>query len=67
MTTMPDILNLTEAAAYLRLRPRTLCALALRQEIPGTKIGGQWRFQRRALEVLFADHTVPPRRNGAPD
>ncbi len=53
-TTMPAVLNLTEAAQYLRLKPRTLCALALRGAIPATKIGGQWRFQSQALEVLFA-------------
>ncbi len=53
-TTMPAVLNLTEAAQYLRLKPRTLCGLALRGAIPATKIGGQWRFQSQALEVLFA-------------
>jgi len=62
MSDLPDILNLTDAATYLRLKPRTLSTLALRGTIPGTKIGGQWRFQGRALEALFASGSAEPAR-----
>ncbi len=54
MSGRQEILNLEEAALFLRVKPRTLGTLALRGEIPGVKIGGQWRFHRPALEALFA-------------
>ncbi len=53
MSGRQEILNLEEAALFLRVKPRTLGTLALRGEIPGVKIGGQWRFRRPALEALF--------------
>ena len=49
-----DVLDLQEASAYLRLKPRTLTALAARGVVPATKIGKQWRFRRSLLQELFA-------------
>jgi excisionase family DNA binding protein len=45
-----DIINPKEAAAYLKITTRTLYRLANAGKIPGTKIGGSWRFSRTALE-----------------
>jgi len=45
-----DVLTLDEAAAYLRVHPRTLRMKAGKGQIPGAKIGKVWRFHRRQLE-----------------
>ncbi len=66
-----DVLDLREASAYLRLKPRTLIALAARGEVPATKIGKQWRFHRRVLDGLFgsavADRRHPVGQAGGAD
>ncbi|MGD9497866.1 MAG: helix-turn-helix domain-containing protein [Armatimonadota bacterium] len=45
-----DVLTLDEAAAYLRVHPRTLRMKASEGLIPAAKIGKVWRFHRRQLE-----------------
>jgi excisionase family DNA binding protein len=45
-----DILTLAEAAAYLRVSGSAVDQLVADQAIPARKIGGEWRFLRRALE-----------------
>jgi excisionase family DNA binding protein len=47
---LPDVLNLNEAAAMLRIRPRTLSGLAQTGEVPGRKLGKAWRFSRQGLD-----------------
>ena len=44
-----DVLNVEEAAEYLRFSPYTIREKAREGEIPGRKIGKEWRFSRRAL------------------
>jgi excisionase family DNA binding protein len=45
-----DVLTLAEAAAYLRVEGAAVEQLLADQAIPTRKIGGEWRFLRRALE-----------------
>ncbi|MHB9133657.1 MAG: helix-turn-helix domain-containing protein [Armatimonadota bacterium] len=45
----PEIMTITEAAAFLRLNPRTLYGLAQRGEIPAQKLGNRWRFSKSAI------------------
>jgi excisionase family DNA binding protein len=44
-----EVLTLAEAAAYLRVSEEELKDLLDRREIPGQRIGGSWRFLKRAL------------------
>jgi len=48
-----DIMDISEAADYLNIKKGTLYRLAKNGQIPGTKIGGQWRFKRDRLDALF--------------
>ncbi len=48
-----EVLNLDEASRYLRIKRRTLYALAARGDVPAAKIGGQWRFRKSQLDGLF--------------
>ena len=47
---MDDILDAEEVAKMLHVHPRTIMRLAGQGQIPGFKIGGQWRFRREAIE-----------------
>jgi excisionase family DNA binding protein len=54
-----EIMDIAEAAAYLNIKKGTLYRLVKRGQIPGTKIGGQWRFKREHLDEMFR---VPSRK-----
>ena len=46
----PEIMNLKEAARFLRLSPKRVESLVTEQRLPGRKIGKDWRFLRSAIE-----------------
>ena len=48
-----EIMDIAEAASYLHIKKGTLYRLAKAGRIPGTKIGGQWRFKRERLDAMF--------------
>lgn len=45
-----DIFTVGDVAAYLKLPISTVYRLAERREIPGHKVGRQWRFQRPVID-----------------
>ena len=45
-----DVLTLSEAARYLRVEEGDVLCLADRQELPGRRISGEWRFLKAALQ-----------------
>jgi excisionase family DNA binding protein len=45
----PQVLDAAQAAALLQVGEAAILELAERGELPGRKIGGAWRFSRRAL------------------
>jgi hypothetical protein len=45
-----DVLTLPEAAAYLRVKEKSLAEMAASGNVPGREIEGEWRFSRRAIE-----------------
>jgi len=46
----PKLLTPKEAAAFLRLNPRTVTRLARQGKLPAIKVGRRWRFRPDALE-----------------
>lgn len=48
-----EIMDIAEAAIYLNIKKGTLYRLAKSGQVPGIKIGGQWRFKRELLDQLF--------------
>jgi len=46
----PQIMTIQDTADYLGLHMITIYRLLKKREIPGVKIGGQWRFKRDVLE-----------------
>jgi excisionase family DNA binding protein len=49
------LLTLREAAAVLRMNPRTLRSYLWRGEIEGRVIGGKYRFRKIDLDRFFED------------
>jgi len=44
-----EVLNVEETGKFLGFAPYTIREKARDGEIPGRKIGGEWRFSRRRL------------------
>ena len=47
------LLTLREAAAFLRVHPRTVRTYVRRRLLSGRLIGRQWRFRLKDLDTLF--------------
>jgi excisionase family DNA binding protein len=45
----PDVLTARQAAALLQVEPGVVADLAESGELPARRVGGEWRFARRAL------------------
>jgi len=48
-TSSDEVLTSEEAAVFLKMSERTLLRLAAAGEVPGSKVGGSWRFLRSEL------------------
>ena len=60
------LLDSDEAAALLKVHPKTLQRMARRGEIPGIQIGKLWRFRRSELNAWMEgiiSHSYPCRLN----
>jgi excisionase family DNA binding protein len=45
-----EIMTVEQVAKYLKLKPQTVYKWAQEGQIPGTKLGKEWRFRRRILD-----------------
>ncbi len=45
-----DIMTLEEVAKYLKMTPQTVYKWAQEGQIPGAKLGKEWRFRRRIID-----------------
>lgn len=45
-----EIMTLEEVARYLKMKPQTVYKWAQEGQIPGTKLGKEWRFRRSILD-----------------
>jgi excisionase family DNA binding protein len=45
-----EIMTIEEVAKYLKLQPQTVYKWAQDGQIPGAKLGKEWRFRRRILD-----------------
>ena len=56
-------LTLEELAAYLKLSRAKLYRLAQEGDIPASKIGSQWRFDRQEIDAWVKSHRPGGRRS----
>ncbi|MEN0066553.1 MAG: helix-turn-helix domain-containing protein [Myxococcota bacterium] len=47
----PELLTLREVAKLLRVGMKTAYSLVQAGELPGFKVGGQWRFRRADIDA----------------
>jgi len=66
MANKPEVMTTAEVAEYLRLSQRTVQKLARKGKLPGIKLEGRWRFDRRAIEELLRRGTRLTRPPGRP-
>ena len=57
-----DLLTTKELADYLRLNERTVLKLAAQGELPGARLGNQWRFRRAAIDTWLDNQMLGVRR-----
>lgn len=50
MENRDEIMTIPEVAALLKIAEKTVYVLAQRGDVPGFKVGGQWRFSRGAID-----------------
>lgn len=58
-----EILTIRDVAAYLKLPVSTVYRLAERRDLPGHKVGRQWRFHKSILDEWFRQHAATVRVN----
>lgn len=54
---MPDLFTSKQLAEYLQLSPRTVYRMLERNELPGVRVGGQWRFRKSEVDY-WLDHRL---------
>ena len=55
-----EILTISEVAELLKIAEKTVYVLAQRREVPGFKVGGQWRFSRAAINLWIETRSRVP-------
>jgi excisionase family DNA binding protein len=58
MSESDRLLTVRELADYLRLNERTVLKLAGQGELPGARIGNQWRFRQRVIDAWLDDQML---------
>jgi excisionase family DNA binding protein len=48
--TLPQVLTLREVSEYLRVHPTTLYRLIRSKQIPGFRVGSEWRFDIETID-----------------
>jgi excisionase family DNA binding protein len=56
-----EVLTLREAAEYLKLPVSTVYRLVEKRQLPGHKVGRQWRFHRSVIDDWFAQRSATRR------
>lgn len=55
--TLDELMTLKEAAEYLRLNRGTVYKMARQKNLPGCKVGGNWRFSKKLLQNWLMERT----------
>lgn len=56
-TSTPELMELKEVAAYLRLGERTVYALVKEKKIPCSRVTGKWLFPKRLIDLWIDQNT----------
>lgn len=64
MTENDKWLTMEELAAYLKMSRTKLYAMTQNGEIPASKIGNQWRFDRDKIDEWMNEHSISSENTG---
>ena len=59
-----EVLTLKEVAALLKIAERTAYMMVQRGDLPGFKVGGQWRFRRKDIDAWMEEQKRAGHRGG---
>jgi len=59
-----EYLTIDQVAELLKVSAKTIRRLVRRSEIPGFKVGGQWRIKRADIDEWVADQKRSAFKNG---
>jgi len=55
---LPPVMTVRELSAYLRVHPSTIYKLLRRGELPGFRIGTDWRFNAEVIDRWCAERNM---------
>jgi excisionase family DNA binding protein len=63
---MQEVMTVKELADYLRVHPTTVYRLLRTRQLPGFRVGSEWRFNRAAIEQWQqeAEHAPSVKKRG---
>lgn len=67
LTGCPSVLKLDEVAAMLRLTRQATSRLIRIGQLPGFRVGGEWRVLRSRLQDVMDGRWSPPSGSGSPE
>jgi excisionase family DNA binding protein len=56
----PRMMTVTELSEYLRVHPTTIYKLLRRGELPGFRVGSDWRFHIEVVERWCLEQKMKP-------
>ncbi len=60
---MTELMNVEEVASYLRVTEKTIYRLIKRGDIPATKVGRGWRFEKARIDKWLLQNSVGTKAN----
>jgi excisionase family DNA binding protein len=57
---LPRVMTVKELSAYLRVHPSTIYKLLRRGELPGFRIGTDWRFNAEVIDRWCLERNMKP-------
>jgi len=58
--TLPRVMTVRDLSAYLRVHPSTIYKLLRRGELPGFRIGTDWRFNAEVIDRWCLERNMKP-------
>jgi excisionase family DNA binding protein len=58
--TLPRVMTVRELSSYLRVHPSTIYKLLRRGELPGFRIGTDWRFNAEVIDRWCLERNMRP-------
>ena len=53
-----EIMTVRDLAKYLNLHMVTIYRLLRKNSIPGTRVGGSWRFYKKNIDKFISNKTI---------